>query len=916
MLKNWLKGTTALIAVGTIVGSNSDAIAQNASGQDQTAEADSVALEEIVVTSRRRSELMQDVPISIAAVTRLEMDRSGFDDIADLSVAVPNFTFQDRGSINGNFGMRGITTNATLAGVESAMAVYVDGILIGRPQAFDATLQGVEQVEVLRGPQGTLFGKNTVAGAINITTRRPTDRLEGRMKVEGGRFDRGMAEGSLNVPISENTMIQMSLSATRQDGWIRNLNDDRKFNGENKWAGRFQVLSRPAENVEIYWSVDRFFDDRNFIIQIPDDPDDLKSNPLADPFNGIVDIDSLSISKRDLWGTSLEINVDTDGGYTVTAIGGFRQTNIFGLTDGDGQFQQLSDNRLKDNTNQWTGELRLASPLGGKFDWIAGAYWFKQNINSSTATRFFPKNILAGCNQAVDPNIFRGALGKGAFFTTSQFLGFDDSGLPLWEFDFDNDGIFGEVADVTTPAGGGGITINENIGCNNPDLIAFSRFLAGGQAEDIRIAAFDGLISADDVPDIAQVVEFGSVNTKAYALFLHGNFHISEKLTLSGGVRHTWENKTVDITQEGMINLPRPTFQKTDGRKDREWSGTGSLTYEFNDEITSYFKFSHGFKSGGFQFDITQGENVSQFNNLLTKSPFVPLFLKANPGATKQDVIDAAIAASADPNVAPNNVEFEPENVNVYEIGLKSELFDRRVRLNLAGFYTDYNNVQQNILNLDTGIIVLNVPGATIKGFEADIVARLGEGFTFNGGVGLAKSKIKNALVICSGGETPTGGTCAGGAPPLVDTSAFLGLRLAQSPQVTANAAVTYRMAVGNSGAVVIRSEWTYMGSIFHELDPNPAQRAKVFEPSYNLVNARIGYVSDANDWEVFFWGRNLFDQEYASFRRANPIMRNFGVPAGGPTTGVPPQRFPGAATGQVVPGIKRTWGLTLQKRF
>ncbi|MFQ5533424.1 MAG: TonB-dependent receptor [Sphingomonadales bacterium] len=905
MLKNWLESTTAIVAIGTIAGTTFNVQAQEVSDQDQQADAAAFEIEEIVVTARRRSELMQDIPISMTAVGRLDMDRAGYETIGDLSFGVANFSFADQGSILGDFGMRGITTNVANPGVESAMAVYVDGVLIGRPASFDAVLQGVEQVEILRGPQGTLFGKNTVAGAVNITTQRPTEEVSGNLKLEAGRFQRGAASGSLNVPLlGDKLMARASLSVEQQDGWIRNLNDARRFNGEDNWSGRFQLLARPSDTVEVYWTIDRFFDDRTFVAQLNDDPDSLKTNPGVDIDAGIIDIDSDSRSKRDIWGTSLEVNVETSGGYAITGVGAYRQTNFDSLFDGDTTRQRLQDTTQADNTDQYTFELRVASPEGRKLDWVAGAYVFIQDIKGFNERRFFPKDILAGCTAPVSPDFFRGSQGKGRFFPTSRFVGFDAAGLPIWEFDFDNDGVFGEAADVTTPVGA---TVNENIGCHNPGMIAFARHLPGGDAEDQFIPFFDGLTTVDDVPEEIVVRQSGSVNTDAYALFAHANYHFTDQLTLTGGARHTWENKDVDLTQTGMINIARPSFTKQDSRKDREWSGTGSLTYEWNDEVTTYIKYAHGFKSGGFQFDVTQGEKVSAFNALATKSPFIPFFLKANPGATKQDVINALIAASADPNEAPDNVEFEPENVNVYEVGLKTQLFNRKLRLNIAGFLTDYNNVQQNILNLATGIIVLNVPGARVWGFEADMVARPTSGLTVTGGVGTAFSDIRNALII----PNPVAGQ-----PPLVDTTDFLGLRLAQSPEVTANASVTYTMPVGATGNIVVRGDWSFTGSIFHELDPNPSQRAKVFEASYNLVNARIGYVSDANDWEVFFWGKNIFNERYAAFRRANPINRNFGIPAGGAVVNAPPFRFPGSATGQSISGLPRTWGVTLQKHF
>jgi iron complex outermembrane receptor protein len=153
-------------------------------------QAGSSELEEIVVTARRRAESMQEIPISVVAVSGDQIEQLSIQTMGDLTQAVPNFSFQNRGSILGNFGMRGIVTNISNVGVDSGLAVYVDGVLVGRPESFNTALRDVEQVEILRGPQGTLFGKNTIAGAVNIITPRPTDETSGEFRVEAGNYNR------------------------------------------------------------------------------------------------------------------------------------------------------------------------------------------------------------------------------------------------------------------------------------------------------------------------------------------------------------------------------------------------------------------------------------------------------------------------------------------------------------------------------------------------------------------------------------------------------------------------------------------------------------------------------------------------------------------------------------------------------
>ena len=352
-----------------------------------------------------------------------------------------------------------------------------------------------------------------------------------------------------------------------------------------------------------------------------------------------------------------------------------------------------------------------------------------------------------------------------------------------------------------------------------------------------------------------------------------------------------------------MVNILRPSFSAVRDREDNELSGTLSLQYRATDDLMLYGKYSRGFKSGGFQFDITQGENVTAFAGLFRSPAFVNGFLAQNPGATKQDVIDAAIAASADPNAAPENIAFGPETVNSYEIGIKSDFADNRVRFNAAAFYTDYEDVQQNITRLATGIVVLNVPGAEITGFDLDVTAVVTPNLLFQAGVGYADTELTDPLVI-DDPQNP--------GVPLVDSSGFVGQRLAQSPDWTANASASYSMDIGNGATMVFRADWSHVGDILHELvEKGSPLEDLVFEESYSLLNARVSYISPEEDWELALWGKNLGNEEYRLFRRANPIIRVFGLTSSG--SGL---AFPGSETAQSIAGMPLTWGLSFIKRF
>lgn len=892
------RNKAALLAGASIFGMQL-AFATVAAAQDAERSRD-----EITVTAQRREESAQDVPISLSAQSELDLRRAGATSLADVVDQVPNFSFLNQGSILGNFAIRGIT-NQFVVGEASAATVYVDGVLTGRSASFDTGLFGIKQVEVLRGPQGTFFGANTIAGAVNITTKRPEEEFGGELKIEAGNYDRGFAAGAINVPLGDKLLTRTTIAVERQDGWIENVFDERRFNGEDNWSGRFQATYKATDALELYWSIDRFKDERNFVRQINDDPADLKQPDFVDLSEGIVDIDSASTSNRDLWGTSLEFNYRLPGDYLLTGIGAYRANDVKSIFDGDTTRQRLSETFLQEDLDQWSGELRFASPAGKRFDFIVGGYYLKQNQDSDSETRFFPKDILAGCTGPVTTGTFRGFPPPPPFENTSRIRGFNAQGLPVWDFDLNANGVFNENVVVNGA--------NEStIGCHNPDLIAAGRFLAGGQAEDFFLPfGFEsvlGPLTAAQVPELASVLETGTLKTESISAFLHSNFHITDRLTLTGGIRHTWEDKDLNMNQIGMINITRPSFTAVRDRSDNEFSGTASLTWRPTEDLTAYIKYAHGFKSGGFQFDITQGENATRFQSFITGAgnlAAVNTFLTGQLGRapTKNEIIAEVIARSADPNEAPESIAFEPETVNVYEGGVKAVMLDGRARVNLAGYYTDYNDRQQGITRLATGIVVFNVPNSRVWGFEFDTDIDITDALNFTGGVGTAFSKITSGVPIADN---------FGGIEEIAGEE-FIGQRFPLAPELNANASLTYERRITETGNMLLKFDWSYTGSILHELaEAGSRIEDIVSEDGYNLLNARLGYVNDENAWEVFFWVSNLANERYAAFRRFNPIIRTFGLDANGEGIGA----FPGDGTAQALFGPPRMWGVTFQKQF
>ena len=268
-------------------------------------------------------------------------------------------------------------------------------------------------------------------------------------------------------------ILPAAFSATveNQEGWIDNLFDGRKFNGQDNYSFRAQLEWNPSDRMSVYWTADGFYDERDFIAQVNSDPRDLKSNPLVDIDEGIVDVDSPSTSDRDVYGTSLQVDYELNGGYGLTGILAFRGSEINSLFDGDTQRQRLSDTKRDTDTSITSFELRLQSPDDSRVNWVGGINFADQRIDESTQTRFFPSAILAGCNVGVVPNTFRGFPPGPPFEPTSRIAGFDSNGFPVWDFDLNGNGVFNEASVTLPPFGLFGVPEERRLPQSGPDRL-------------------------------------------------------------------------------------------------------------------------------------------------------------------------------------------------------------------------------------------------------------------------------------------------------------------------------------------------------------------------------------------------------------------------------------------------------------
>lgn len=337
-------------------------------------------LEEVVVTAQRRAQSQQDVPIAITTVTAQDIDRIGALNIKDIQFSTPNLVVTGTNPVQQSFGIRGISDRGRNPGYDQRIGVYVDGVWVGKSAASNQSALDVQSVEILRGPQGTLFGKNTVAGAINITTIRPDDEFAGYLQGEVGNYDMQRVKGSINVPFSDSVKGRLSFSSNTRDGYIENLAQDvpiKKYNDRDEQAFRGQLLWDADSNTEVMFTIDHMQSDANDVLAGEDIYDPVAPDAYEVNVNGRgkVGIDGVG-------GTSVQINHILDSGFELTSITAYRYEDWF-YEDNDEDYtpQNIANSSTEVESDHITQELRLASPIDGRFDYVLGLYYVDQNID-------------------------------------------------------------------------------------------------------------------------------------------------------------------------------------------------------------------------------------------------------------------------------------------------------------------------------------------------------------------------------------------------------------------------------------------------------------------------------------------------------------------------------------------------------
>ncbi|MEQ1724796.1 MAG: TonB-dependent receptor [Sphingopyxis sp.] len=899
---------------------SSSALALSAPALAQDAASDAAAAEEeegeIVVVAQGRSQLLSDVPVAVSAVSAETLQNSGANDIRQLNQVAPSLLVSSTGSeANGSARIRGIGTVGDNPGLESSVAVFIDGVYRSRSGIGLNELGEIERVEVLRGPQGTLGGRNASAGMISIISAKPDFDFGLNAEATYGNYDYLRLAGGVTGPIGETLAARLDGVYVRRDGFYFDPANAIDVNNRNRYFVRGQLLWEPSDAISVRLIGDyshrterccgAIYVDQsvsNFVGNLNNPSNPL--TPLQSDGNNIINV------LRDLGQPLARLNPGYDRTLSVNA-----GRSYAGTTNDGGVSLQINWDLGGANLTSITAYRDYEASQGSDTDYSAVDILYRTAAGSRQFQTFTQELRLQG-------EAFGGHLDWliGGFFANEELTVQDD-------LKFGSQ--YGRFATCRLVSGGGlaGLYSPTSAGCLAARPAAF------GAASPVIYAAIDRL---DGMANVGTTLDTYNQNSRNWALFTHNIVHVTDTIDVTLGLRYTDERKRFDAlfgnnntactanqaaltpfltntglaaTAAGIIGLSCQgnSTAELNGvtinsrRHENEFSGTAILSWRPTDDLLIYTSYARGYKAGGFNLDRSA-----------LKGPVVGLGT-ATPSTT--------FAAVGGAQALVGNLQFDPEIVNAYEIGAKYST--REFSLSVAAFRQDFQNFQLNTFNGSVFLVqTINGCGTSLGGADRDTSAATGAcapaDVTY--GVRAQGVEMEASLVPARNFRVAAGLTYTDtsyndnlvgnrlGAPLDPALRKLPGDNLSNAPEIVATGSVTWTPELGSgglSGLVYIDGRMTGDYNTGSDLFPQKEQ------DGYALFNARIGLRGPDERWSVELWAQNLFNVDYAQVAFNTPFQAG--------TTAAPfvdPQYPGGRQIFSQFLAEPRTYGLTVRTRF
>ncbi|MEG3125272.1 TonB-dependent receptor [Sphingomonas sp. GB1N7] len=875
---------------------------------DATPEANEAG--EIIVTATRRSERLSNVPIAVSAVSQAALQNSGATDIRQLAQLAPSLQVSSTGSeANASARIRGIGTVGDNPGLESSVATFIDGVYRSRTGAGLNDLGEVDRIEVLRGPQGTLSGRNASAGTISVITKLPEFEFGGYGEATYGNYNNIRIAGALTGPvIADKLAFRIDGVFGKRDGFYHDTVNNTDYNDRKRYFVRGQLLFEPSSDIKVRLIGDYTYRDEKCCGAVYIDTREktavagggyaiANSNRIVDVMTslGAVFPSAGDPYNRRIANTRGQAygNVTKDyggsaqidwnlGGAALTSITAYREYKSAGASDIDYGNLDIGSRPADGNNyrqfHTFSQEVRLnGEAFGGKLDWLIGGYYSREDLVVVDNLKFGSQyGAFAACRTVATINptaalrnpTAPGCLSAGGRATLAGLL------------------------PGTTPA--------------------------FGAATGTILAGLDRLSTLNNLGDTRSAYY---QNSRNFAFFTHNIFKLTDRLSLTGGLRYTREvkdfhadianNNTICPAQQAALGplLASPALQQIAGGiitltctgnsssaltgvplrdklKEGEFTGTAVLSWKPIDELLTYASYSRGYKAGGYNLDRSD--------------------LSANAFSTPT-------AASA------SRLRFDPETVNAYEIGFKYKT--RQFSLNVAGFRQEFQNFQLNTFN-GTNYVVQNIGscadslngadrdnssttgvctgkvkyGVVSQGVEIEAGIYPARNFSVNMGYTLADTHYKNNLVGSQSGEA-------------LDSALFLlpGQQLSNAPRNVVTMSTSWTPAIGSSGLSAL---FYVDGRLTSDYNTGSDLYVEKAQDGFFLMNARVGLHKDNQAWSIELWSQNLLNTKYEQVAFNAPFQGSGSIDTVRAFGGTGNQLF------MAFLGEPRTYGITLRSRF
>jgi iron complex outermembrane receptor protein len=737
----FLKSAPVRVAVAAAMSCPFAALAQpEAPPPSSAAPPPIVGLEEITVTAQKRQQSLQDVPLSVSAFTGDMLKQGRMADIRGIVDFTPGFSGKTEDGFTDALAMRGISTNDFGIGGDPSVAMFVDGVWSGRTGGVMTAMYDVERAEVVKGPQGTLFGRNSIAGAVSVITNKPDHAFGGSAELTLADFDHVEAEAMLNLPLGEQWALRASGYLLDNGGFLENLQGGDDLGFHRIAAGRVS-LRRESEALDAVLTL--AYEDRE------QDPS-VYWVPAAGLDDEVVDIDlgDDGVDESDVFEGRLSLVWTLPSGHSLTSLTGYKKFAFAYLEDYDGGPNYVNNYGQYNDVEYWSQEFRLNSPNEGKVTWFAGVSAYGEKIEG------------------------------------------------LFDYLYDEDDLCRQISITEAPDFDGPAA-----GCDDPNFEAYWE---------------DDIDPADILHDKTER-SYVNVDSRGWAAYGDFTWAVSDRFELTAGARYTYDKKEMEsriLDSGGALgnNFNFEFFTNGFVRNSSDWSDFTpriAASFDVSDEVTLYATASRGYKSGGF---ATFGYDLHG-----------------------QEINDDG---SAPDGTTP--LEFDPEQVDSYEIGVKSRLLGNTMRLNASLFRYDYTDLQ--LVYFDQGSsLVANVGEATGQGLELDLRWLPSERWDATVGLSLLDTEITDADEIIEIGAC---GDCDGKSLPF-------------APEVSASAILSYKWPM-SSGEGFFTTEYVYRSKMYGGPDNLPDATVDAWDE----FAFRIGYRTD-DSWYVTLWIENAFDEVY-----------------------------------------------------